>query len=181
MLPSTRPRTPPWRRLDGTTVFFVALAVISGAGVLWQHGGGAFADALLRATGLMIWIIPVLVGALLVGAYVQRLVPRETMEHWLGGRSGLRGLTVATVAGAITPGGPFTAFPLVVGLHRAGASTAVCVAYLTAWSVLGINRVLVWELPFLGVDFVALRLLVSLPLPFLAGYATHLLIRWIRP
>ncbi|MFV8835564.1 permease [Aquisalimonas sp.] len=162
-------------------MFFLALAAMAGAATWWQHGTAVFSDTLQQALGLMVWIVPVLVGALLVGAYVQRLIPRTTMEHWLGGRSGLRGLTVATVAGAITPGGPFTAFPLVVGLHRAGASTEVCVAYLTAWSVLGLNRVLVWELPFLGVDFVALRLLVSLPLPFLAGFATRLILRRVQP
>ncbi|SEO68569.1 permease [Aquisalimonas asiatica] len=162
-------------------MFFIVLAAVAGATTWWQRGAGVFGDTLQQALGLLLWISPVLVGALLVSAYVQRLVPRATMEHWLGGRSGLRGLTVATIAGAMTPGGPFTAFPLVVGLHRAGASTEVCVAYLTAWSVLGLNRVLVWELPFLGVDFVALRLLVSLPLPFLAGFATRLIIRWVRP
>lgn len=172
---------PPWRRLDGTTIFFTVLALGAGGAIWWLQGGEAFIQALGRAAGLLAWITPVLLGALLVGAYVQRLIPRATMEHWLGGRSGLRGLAVATAAGAITPGGPFAAFPLVVALYRAGASVPVCVAYITAWSVLGLNRALVWELPFLGPDFVLLRLLVSLPLPFLAGYLTVLVTRWLRP
>ena len=172
---------PPWRRLDGTTIFFTLLALGAGAATWWLHGGEAFTRSLGRAAGLLAWITPVLLGALMVGAYVQRLIPRATMEHWLGGRSGLRGLVVATAAGAITPGGPFAAFPLVVALYRAGASVPVCVAYITAWSVLGLNRALVWELPFLGPDFVLLRLLVSLPLPLLAGYLTVLLTRWLRP
>ncbi len=172
---------PPWRRLDGTTIFFTLLAVGAGAATWWLHGTAAFTETLGRGLGLLLWITPILVGAMLVGAYVQRLIPRATMEHWLGGRSGLRGLAVATAAGAITPGGPFAAFPLVVALHRAGASVEVCVAYVTAWSVLGVNRALVWELPFLGPDFVLLRLLISLPLPFLAGYLTVLLKRRLQP
>lgn len=170
-------RVPPWRRIDGTTVFFVLLALAAGGATWWLHGPDAFAGTLLRALGLLAWITPVLLGALLVGAYVQRLLPRTTMERWLGGHSGLRGLTVATIAGAVTPGGPFAAFPLVVALYRAGASVEVCIAYVTAWSVLGINRALIWELPFLGPDFVLLRLLVSLPLPFLAGGLARLLRR----
>ena len=181
MAPPESNARPLWRRLDGTTLFFILLALGAGAATWWLHGSAVFGDTLASAFGLLLWITPVLVGALLVGAYVQRLIPRATMEHWLGGSSGWRGLAIASVAGAITPGGPFAAFPLVVALHRAGASVEVCVAYVTAWSVLGLNRALVWELPFLGVDFVVLRLLISLPLPFLAGYCTRLLVRWIRP
>jgi hypothetical protein len=33
--------------------------------------------------------------------------------------------------------------------------------------------VLIWELPFFGLDFVVLRLLVSLPLPLIAGLLTQ--------
>ncbi|WP_290651990.1 hypothetical protein [Aquisalimonas sp.] len=181
MPPVASKRSPPWRRLDGTTVFFVLLAVGAGSATWWLQGPDAFTATLIGALGLLLWITPVLVGALLVGAYVQRLIPRTAMARWLGGNSGVLGLSVATIAGAITPGGPFAAFPLVVALYRAGASVEVCVAYVTAWSVLGLNRALVWELPFLGVDFVALRLLISLPLPFLAGFAALVILRWIRP
>lgn len=158
------------RRLDGTAIFFVALALVTGGATAWLHGGQAVVGSLARAAGLLAWITPVLLGALLLGAYIQRLVPRETMERWLGRDSGWRGLALATLAGSATPGGPFTAFPLVAALYHSGAATPVCITYLTAWSVLGINRALVWELPFLGADFVALRMAVSLPLPFLAGW-----------
>jgi len=43
--------------------------------------------------------------------------------------------------------------------------------------VLGLNRVLIWELPFLGFDFVLLRLLISLPLPIIAWMLAKLLTR----
>lgn len=120
-------------------------------------------------------IVPIILVAMIISGYVRRLVPAELVERWLGTKSGLSGLAIAIIGGAITPGGPFAAFPLVVGFYRTGASFEICVAYLTSWTVLGLNRVLIWELPFLGIDFVLLRLAVSLPLPVLAWFLAKLI------
>jgi hypothetical protein len=57
----------------------------------------------------------------------------------------------------------------------AGADRGALVAYLTSWSLLGFQRVMVWELPLMGVDFALLRSLANLPLPIIAG----LLARWL--
>ncbi|MCK8516072.1 permease [Methylonatrum kenyense] len=159
--------------LDGSTVFFVLLALGAGLAVLLLRGADAFNTALADGLGLLLLIMPIVVAAVLVGAYVQAMVPREAMERWLGGSSGMRGLLLATAAGSLTPGGPFAAFPLVLALYRSGAAVPVCVTYLTSWSVLGINRALVWELPLLGPEFTLTRLLVSLPLPLIAGLLTR--------
>ncbi len=166
--------------LDGSTLFFVLLALAAGLAVLIVRGPEAFQSALGDGLGLLILILPIVVAAVLVGAYVQAMVPREAMERWLGGRSGLRGLLLATAAGSLTPGGPFAAFPLVLALYRSGAAIPVCVSYLTSWSVLGINRALVWELPLLGAEFTLTRLLVSLPLPVIAGLLTWALMGRLR-
>lgn len=172
---------PRWLReqgmLDNTTIFFFFLAIAAGAGVFVLRGEAVFREALTQALGLMMLVAPVVAGAMLIGAYVKRLVPQHVIQHWLGRESGMRGLLVATCAGAITPGGPFAAFPLVVALYRSGAAFETGIAYLTAWSVLGVNRVLIWEIPFLGVEFTALRYLVSLPLPILAGLLARALTR----
>ena len=87
----------------------------------------------------------------------------------------MRGLLIATVAGTLTPGGPITSFPFVVALYMAGADRGSLVAYLTAWSLLGFQRVMVWEMPLLGLDFVLVRSLANLPFPILAG----MLARWL--
>lgn len=44
------------------------------------------------------------------------------------------------------------------------------VAYLTAWSLFGLQRVIMWEIPFLGPKVVAIRFAVSCFFPFLAGW-----------
>jgi hypothetical protein len=68
-----------------------------------------------------------------------------------------------------------TSFPLVTALHAAGTGRSALIAYLTSWSTLGLQRILAWELPLMGVEFAALRFVVSLPLPLVAGLVSRLL------
>ncbi|AGM41149.1 hypothetical protein SPISAL_05275 [Spiribacter salinus M19-40] len=155
------------------TGFFLVLGVAAGALLAYRQGLPAVVEALFGAGELMLVVLPLVVIAVLMAAYAQALIPRDLAERWLGRGAGLKGIGLATLAGAVTPGGPFMAFPLVLGLRGVGASLPICTTYLTAWSVLGIQRVLIWELPFFGLDFVVLRLLVSLPLPLIAGLLTQ--------
>ena len=50
-----------------------------------------------------------------------------------------------------------------------GADAGAAVAFIVSWTLIGYARVLVWELPFFGWEFVIWRIVVSLPLPILAG------------
>lgn len=159
----------PTRRVTRTTGFFVVLATLSAAGLAWRDGGGELLDALATAGMLLLSIAPVIGAALLLGGYVNALLPHDRVARWLGPESGLRGYAIALLGGVVTPAGPFAVFPILVGLRQAGAGFAVCVVYVTSWATMGMQRIVVWELPFLGIDFVALRLAVSLPLPILAG------------
>lgn len=170
LMSSRRARAPARRaRIDRITAFFAVLAATSAGGVWALHGGAALLGTLGGAGVLLLRIAPVIVAALFIGGYVQALLPRDLVARWLGGDSGAGAYLLAMTAGALTPAGPFAAFPLVLALWRAGARFDVCVVYLTAWATLGVQRVVIWELPFLGADFVALRLAVSLPLPLAAG------------
>jgi hypothetical protein len=55
-------------------------------------------------------------------------------------------------------------------LAGAGADRGILVSYITSWALLGVQRMIVWDIPLMGVDFSVLRFAVSLPLPILAGY-----------
>lgn len=154
---------------------FIGLAAVSGAICLAVGGWGAVADALGRAGVLLVTILPQLAAGLLIGGLIQQLVDRDRVTRLLGAQSGLRGLMLATAAGMLTPGGPFTSFPIVHALWIAGADAGALVAYVAAWSLIGLNRLIIWELPFMGLDLTALRFLASVPMPILAG----LLARWL--
>lgn len=155
--------------LKTSDLVFLGLAVAGGA-TCWHQGGWPLVRAgLAEAAGLLLMVLPQLAAGLLMGGLIARLVSREKVAALLGSRSGMRGLLLASAAGAITPGGPFTSFPIVHALWVAGADAGALIAYLTAWALIGLNRLIVWELPFMGVEFTLVRFLVSLPLPILAG------------
>lgn len=161
--------------IDRTTVIFIALAAISMTLVATMRSPEQALDALTSALMLFVAIAPMILAGLFLGGLVQAMTRPEQIAPWLGARSGLYGLTLATLLGAVTPGGPFAAFPIVVALFAAGADIGAVVAFVTGWALLALHRVVIWELPLVGADFVALRLLVSLPLPIVAG----LLARWL--
>ena len=81
----------------------------------------------------------------------------------------MRGLIIATAAGIVTPGGPASAFSLLVIVASAGADRGILITYITSWALLAVQRIIVWDLPFMGAEFSAIRFLVCLPLPILAG------------
>ena len=98
----------------------------------------------------------------------------------MGGDTGLRGLLVGTAAGALTPAGPFLAFPLLAVLLKSGASIGAVTAYLTAWALLGVHRVAALEIPILGWRFALVRYIASLGAPVVIGFLAQLLSTKLR-
>lgn len=166
--------------MDGAAWFFVALAAASAAILTWFKGVDALMRALEKAGGLLLMVAPMILIGLFLGGLIKEISDPKRIAPVLGAKSGWKGLILATALGAATPGGPFAAFPIVYALSLAGADVGAVVTYLTAWSVLGLHRVIIWELPLLGSDFVITRFLASLPLPLLAGVFARWLIH-IRP
>jgi uncharacterized membrane protein YraQ (UPF0718 family) len=160
--------------IDGAMVFMVLLAGCSAAACWFFLGENAFWDSVSNDFDLVLSVAPKLCVALLIAGLVQVLVPRDIVARYLGEQAGLKGVTLATGIGGVTPGGPMTSFPMVNALHNAGTGRAALIAYLTSWSTLGFQRILIWELPLLGGEFALLRQLASVPLPFIAAYISDL-------
>jgi len=117
---------------------------------------------------MLVEILPLLVFAFIVAGMVQVLLSQEMVARWVGTESGIRGILVGSVAGGLTPGGPFVSLPLAAGLLRSGASAGTMVAYLTAWSLWAVNR-LPMEVGILGWRFTLIRLVSTLFLPIIGG------------
>lgn len=132
-------------------------------------GPEAFADIIAQDRELLANLMPRLIAAQVVAGMVWVLLPRERLASLLGGPASKRGLVIATAAGIVTPGGPASAFPLLAIAAVSGADIGILVSYITSWALLGVQRILVWDLPFMGLEFSTLRFLVCLPLPVLAG------------
>jgi uncharacterized membrane protein YraQ (UPF0718 family) len=162
------------RAFDATFWVFLFLAVASGIACWWMAGRDTVIASLHEDVALLVEILPRIMAAVGVAGLVQVLVPRKTIARALSEEAGLKGVTLAAAAGVVTPGGPMTSFPLVNALHAAGSGRSALVAYLTSWSVLGMQRILTWEVPLMGADFAIIRALASLPLPFIAAFMSRL-------
>jgi uncharacterized membrane protein YraQ (UPF0718 family) len=171
--PPQKPRS----LIDGSTLFVLAL-VIAGAVIVFRREGVAGLTHILAEDSILFLdILPKVLAGCLIGAFVAAVLPREFVSRWIGADSGVTGLVIATAVGAIMPGGPFTIYPLAGALLAIGAGVGPAVAFVTSWTLIGLNRAIIWEAPFLGVDFVTTRMIVSLPLPILAGLGAHWLAR----
>lgn len=163
--------------LDSGFWILVALAIASMFAAVAVKGSGVLAEG-----GLVIFrdlkvILPQITLGITVGALFSVLVPKSVISRHLGEQSGFRGILLAEIFGMLMPGGPFTSFPLVVALGRSGAGIGPLMSFLVGWEAVGLHRMLMWELPFMGGEFAILRLLSCLPLPILAGFLAMWLAR----
>ena len=165
----------------GWKAIVIWLAVSLAMGVLcWYLDGPEAVEASLdNYVSQILNLIPRMSAAVLIGGFIQVLVPRSLVARWLGDGAGFRGILIATGVGALTPGGPMLAFPLVLVLRNSGASLTSVITFITAWAVLGIHRIVMWELPFMGTEFAAVRYISSIPLPIIAGLTIMLITHFI--
>jgi len=163
--------------IDGSLLVMVlVLAVLAGL-ALAQGGRELLGRGLGAGASLLVRYGPLLVVSFLAAGLAEALVPHEWVRRSLGAGAGVRGILVATGAGAVTPGGPFVAMPIAVAMLRAGAGTGALVAFMSSWSLIAVHRLVAWEMPLLGWRFALLRYAVCLVLPVLAGLAARALVR----
>jgi uncharacterized membrane protein YraQ (UPF0718 family) len=159
--------------MDTSTVVMMVAAGVALAVVYLKSPEAA--NRGLSATGsLMLEITPRMIAAFTLAGLFQALVPREVIVGWMGHGSGFKGILIGMSLGGITPGGPMTHFPVIASLFKMGVGIGPLVAYLSAWSLFGLQRVIMWEIPFLGPKVVAIRIAVSFLFPLVAGWLCEL-------
>jgi len=168
-------RNPRWWRAWAVAGFgpmfliFCVLAIVSGTLVWYLKGPDIFWQALQEDLAMVWQTVPRVVVAVGAASILWVLMPREKLSALVGRNAGVRGLIFASMAGAVTPGGPTSAFALLAMLGAVGADRGTLVAYISAWATLGLQRILIWDMPMMGFDFSALRFAATLPLPVCAG------------
>jgi uncharacterized membrane protein YraQ (UPF0718 family) len=165
----------PRRTFDWSTAAIAIAVGVSALIVYRRDGADRFFEILQSDLGLFVSILPKVLAACLIAAFVAVLMPREVVLRWVGAESGFVGILIATLAGAICPGGAITIFPVAAAFVAIGADVGATVAFITSWTLLGYARVLVWELPFFGGTFVFWRIVIALPLPIVAGVVARLI------
>jgi uncharacterized membrane protein YraQ (UPF0718 family) len=157
-------------------VSFIVLAVLAlvTAGLAYLKDPGLPALGARNGLSLLWFVIPRLVPALILAGMLQVLIPQETVARYFGRQSGLAAICLASLAGVITPGGPMVSVPLLVVLANSGMALGPLVAYMTSWSLFGVQRIIAWEAPLMGWHFVGVRVVSSLVFPVLAGWLVTL-------
>lgn len=148
----------------------LALALL---GLAYSKGDGQHVAGLKTAGGMFVQIMPILVAAFVVAGMAQVLIPQETLSRWVGESSGVKGILIGTVAGGLTPGGPYVSLPVLAGLMKAGAGVGTLVAFLTAWSLWAVARIPM-EVGILGWRFTFIRIACTFFFPPLAGLIARL-------
>ncbi len=139
----------------------------------YSKGQGQHIIGLKFALKMTMQILPLLVFAFIMAGMIQVLLPRELLSKWIGEGAGMRGILIGTLAGGITPGGPYVSLPLAAGFLRAGAGVGTMVAFITAWSLWAVSR-LPMEIGILGWKFTAVRLACTFFFPPIAGFLAQL-------
>jgi len=120
-------------------------------------------------------LIPrVLIGVIGSG-YIAAVMPQDLITTWIGPGSGVLGIVIAALCGAVTPGGAVVGFAVGAAALKGGAGAPQVIAYTTAWSLYTIQRLFNWEIHMMAPRVVWLRAAVSIPLPILAGIAAMLI------
>lgn len=139
----------------------------------YQRGGGEHLAGLKITADLLIEIAPLLIFTFIIAGMVQVLVPEDLISKWLGPESGFKGILIGTICGSLTPSGPFVSMPIGAGLLKSGASIGTVVAFMTAWSLLGISRMPI-EFGIMGWHFTVIRLASGvLVFPIVAGWLAN--------
>ena len=160
-----------------TIIMAVLAIVLFIAG--YNKGHGEHITGLKTAMNMTLEILPLLICAFIIAGMIQVLLPHETISKWIGAESGIKGILFGTVAGALSPGGPYVSLPIVAGLLRSGAGVGTMVAFLTGWSLWAVSR-LPMEVGILGWKFTLIRIACTFFFPPIAGWIAHSLFGGLR-
>lgn len=157
------------KKLDLTLVILIALLLIAVVAAFFKGGAHLAGQGLIQSGRLLetIWLrLPL---GFVLGGLIQVLVPRGVIARWLGPTSGVRGILIGSYAGIIFSGAPFVMLPVVASLYLAGAGPGPVIALLTGQMLLGLQNLIVWQIPFLGIGLPLSRFIVSLVITPLIG------------
>ncbi len=163
--------------INGTLLILLGLLGALMLLAWWRGGAGLVQQGLSGGGALLASYALIVAVSFLAAGFAEVLVPGDWVRETLGEDSGLRGLTIASAAGILTPAGPFVSMPIAAAMVRSGAGVGPVVAFLTSWALLALHRFIAWEVPILGWRLAALRYGVCLVLPLIAGWLARLLSR----
>ena len=140
-----------------------------------MRGTAHFSDSVRNSTIEFLRLMPRIALGVIGSGFIADAMPQDLIVPWIGPQSGMLCVTIATLGGAATSGGPVVGFSIAAAALKGGGGAPQVIAYVTAWSLFSIQRIIGWEIPAMPPRVVLLRAAVSVPLPFVAAAAAMLL------
>lgn len=154
----------------------LATTLIAAVVILW-----IFPDRVPAATttawNYFLEMIMILPAVMIIMGLFSVFVSRELVVKYMGEASGMKGIVFAIFFGALPTGPLYVAFPLAAALRNKGASVSNIVIFLSAWACIKIPQELV-EIQFLGVEFMAARLILTIIFVAIMAVFIEKLIEW---
>ena len=122
----------------------------------------------------MVLILPAVM--ILLGLFAV-WVSKETVVKYLGKASGIKGIILAMILGALPTGPLYVAFPMAAALLKKGAKISNIIVFLSAWACIKIPQEMV-ELQFLGPQFMLLRLSLTIIFVIIMALFIEKMIEW---
>jgi uncharacterized membrane protein YraQ (UPF0718 family) len=142
-------------------------AMLAVIGVLRQ-GPEIIMQALMAGGKMLIGVVPLLIAAFILAGMIQVLISKETVNKWLGKDSGLKGIMLGGIAGALIPGGPYIFYPVAASFLLSGAEIGTVVTFVVAKNLWSLSR-LPMEVALLGPKLTLIRYIVTFIFPLIVG------------
>ena len=151
-----------------TTIGMGLVAIVLMAVAWFQGGLDPVWRGLLAGCEMLLVVLPMLVAAFLTAGLIQTLVSKDAIKRLLGHDAGTKAILMSALAGGLTPGGPYVAFPIAASFLVSGAGIGSVVAFVLAKDLWAFTR-LPMELALLGHKITFTRMALCAFLPVLAG------------
>jgi uncharacterized membrane protein YraQ (UPF0718 family) len=153
-----------------------AATLVPAAIILWLFPNKV-TTAITTTWNYFLEMIMILPAVMIIMGLFSVFVSRELVVKYMGKTSGIKGILLAVFFGALPTGPLYVAFPLAVALRSKGASISNIIIFLSAWACIKLPQELV-ELQFLGIEFTAARLILTIIFVTVMGLFIEKLIEW---
>jgi uncharacterized membrane protein YraQ (UPF0718 family) len=153
-----------------------AVVLIAAAIILWIFPDKT-ESATTTARNYFLEMIKILPAVMVIMGLFSVFISKKQVVKYMGKSSGVKGILLAIFFGALPTGPLYIAFPLAVALRKKGASISNIVIFLSAWACIKIPQELI-ELQFLGIKFMAARLVLTIIFMVIMGLFIERIIEW---
>lgn len=167
------------KKLDRTLLLLASMVLLALIAALARGGWETASSGFSQAGHLFSTVWLRLLLGFTLGGLIRVLIPSAVIARWLGHTSGFRGILIGSYIGVIMPGGPYVTLPVIASIYSAGAGVGPVIALLTGRSLLGIQMLVVWQIPFLGMEIPLARYIACLLIPPLVGLAGAAVFRMV--